>query len=119
MNQARGTRPEIADRMDLTLECIRRFYAGVSLSPLADVISAYREFFDLFEGFSEFVDFFFFHDLVSLDFESIKFFLPFDDFNRPATPCTVDEYVDYREANLLFINRRAKRMADWVASASE
>ena len=28
MNQARGCHPAICDRWDLTLECIRRFYAG-------------------------------------------------------------------------------------------
>ena len=34
INQARGTDPKIGDRFDLTLECIRRYYAGGE-SPLA------------------------------------------------------------------------------------
>ena len=50
MNTARGFRLLIADRMDLTLECIRRHYAGEPSSPLADVINAYADFFELFEG---------------------------------------------------------------------
>ena len=37
INQARGVNPLICDRFDLTLECIRRYYAGVS-SPLYEVL---------------------------------------------------------------------------------
>ena len=62
MNRARGTRLLIADRMDLTLECIRRHYTGGPDSPLSDVATAYKDFFELFgrggeQGFKEFVDF--------------------------------------------------------------
>ena len=55
--------------MDLTLECIRRHYAGGPESPLADVLTAYADFFALFDGFKEFVDFFLFQDLVTPDSE--------------------------------------------------
>ena len=37
INQARGVNPLICDRFDLTLECIRRYYVGVS-SPLYEVL---------------------------------------------------------------------------------
>jgi hypothetical protein len=47
INQARGCLKSIADRFDLTLECIRRHYANES-SPLAETISRYAEFFALF-----------------------------------------------------------------------
>ncbi|MHA7209554.1 DUF6994 family protein [Arthrobacter sp. MDT1-65] len=112
MNQARGTRPKIADRMDLTLECIRRHYAGEPGSPLADVTTNYADFFDLFGTFERFVEFFHLQDLVTPD--GIDFFLPLEDFRRPGTPATKDEYIACREASLKFIAQRANRMADWV-----
>ena len=48
MNAARGFNARICDRFDLTLECIRRYYAKID-SPLHEVISRYSNFFDLFE----------------------------------------------------------------------
>ncbi|PPB48023.1 hypothetical protein C4K88_16360 [Arthrobacter pityocampae] len=115
MNTARGLRPVIADRMDLTLECIRRHYTGESGNPLSDVTRAYEDFFALFDGFKEFVDFFHFKDLVTLDYDAIQFYLPFDNFERSGTPATTDEYVAYRDATLTFIARRENRMAEWVS----
>lgn len=114
MNTACGFRLLIADRMDLTLECIRRHYAGEPSSPLADVINAYADFFELFEGFTEFVEFFHFQDLVTPDYDEVRFYLPFDNFKRSGTPTTTDEYVEYREKTLEFIEGRKRRMAEWV-----
>lgn len=117
MNTARGFGPSgrlIADRMDLTLECIRRHYAGELESPLADVITAYADFFELFDGFTEFVEFFHFQDLVTPAYDEIQFYLPFDNFKRSGTPATKEEYVEYREKTLEFIKKRGRRMADWV-----
>jgi hypothetical protein len=114
MNQARGLRSLIADRMDLTLECIRRHYTGEPESPLASVLNAYADFFALFDGFAEFVDFFHLQDLVTPDHHEVRFYLPFDNFKRSGMPATKDEYVTYREATLEFIARRNHRMAKWV-----
>jgi hypothetical protein len=114
INQARGLRSLIADRMDLTLECIRRHYAGEPESPLAGVLNAYADFFALFDGFTEFVDFFHFQDLVSPDYDKVLFFLPLDNFKRPGTPATTEEYVTYREATLEFIAKRGQRIARWL-----
>ncbi|MCZ8283144.1 MAG: hypothetical protein O9286_13005 [Aquidulcibacter sp.] len=50
INGARGFNSKIADRFDLTLECIRRFYLGQP-SPLSDVFERYRDFFNLFQDF--------------------------------------------------------------------
>lgn len=47
---ARGFHPRIADRFDLTLECIRRYYVGQD-SPLANALLRYGEFFALFDDF--------------------------------------------------------------------
>jgi hypothetical protein len=49
INQARGCHGQIADRFDLTLECIRRHYLGQP-SPLSDVLCRYADFFDVFQS---------------------------------------------------------------------
>jgi len=116
MNTARGFGPEgqqIGDRMDLTLECIRRHYAREPESPLSDVINAYEDFFRLFGGFKEFVEFFHFQDLLTPD-DKVRFYLPFDGFEPFGTPATKEDYVTYREAVLEFIAARNSRMAGWV-----
>lgn len=118
INQARGTRSKIADRMDLTLECIRRHYIDGSASPLSDVLEAYGDFFALFEDFREFVDFFHFQDLVTENYESVNFYIPLEDFTRAGTPRNLEEYISYREATLLMIEKRARRMSDWVGAAA-
>jgi hypothetical protein len=115
MNRARGMRLPVADRMDLTLECIRRHYAGEPGSPLADVTDAYADFFELFKGgFEEFVNFFHLQDLVTPNYEEVEFFLKFKDFKHSGTPATKEEYVEYRENALVFIEKRRTRMAEWV-----
>ncbi|MEV7638193.1 hypothetical protein AB0N71_18690 [Pseudarthrobacter enclensis] len=117
MNTARGFGPSgrlIADRMDLTMECIRRHYTGEQESPLTSVINAYADFFARFDGFREFVEFFHFQDLVAAEYGAVRFFLPFTDFELPGTPTTTEEYVTYREATLEFIEKRGGRMAKWV-----
>jgi len=117
LNTARGFGPSgrlIGDRMDLTLECIRRHYAGEPESPLAGVLNAYADFFALFDGFTEFVEFFHLQDLVTPDCQEVRFYLPFDNFERLGTPATNEEYVTYREAALEFVARRGRRMAEWV-----
>ncbi|WP_404385276.1 hypothetical protein LL946_04710 [Knoellia locipacati] len=116
INQARGTRSPIADRMDLTLECVRRHYLGEGGSPLADVLAAYGDFFALFEGFNEFVDFFHFQDLVTPDYESVRFYLPLEDFTRSGLPQSVDEYMTCMEATLSLIQNRQRRMSEWIAN---
>ncbi|MEO5314729.1 hypothetical protein PV772_11515 [Pseudarthrobacter sp. CC12] len=117
LNTARGMRAKIADRMDLTLECIRRHYAKEPDSPLADVITNYWDFFELFGTFEKFVEFFHFQDLVTPE-GKIAFFLEEDDedkvFTRSGVPVTKDEYIRVREPSLKFIALRGNRMADWV-----
>lgn len=63
INGARGFHPRIKDRFDLTLECIRLHYLGES-SPLGDTLTRYADFFGLFGDFTNYVDFFYLHDLV-------------------------------------------------------
>jgi hypothetical protein len=61
INGARGFNRKIADRFDLTLECIRRHYLG-QRSPLGETLARYRDFFALFEDFRGYVEFFLLQD---------------------------------------------------------
>jgi hypothetical protein len=110
INQARGVSRIICDRFDLTLECIRRFYAQEH-SPLHDVFTRYKDFFDLFIDFSGYVDFFILQDFIDTK-EQIRFSLPFDNFNRIPLPQTVDEYNQYRRHTVELMNSRNKRIFD-------
>lgn len=124
INQARGFGPgsrTIADRIDLTLECVRRHYLGLpSEEYLGGAIRAYADFFDLFQGgFEEFVEFFHFQPLVSP--RGVRSLLNMADvlegyrFDRNAAPSTTEEYVTYRNNSLAVIAERGRLMADWVA----
>lgn len=109
INVARGFNAKIADRFDLTLECIRRHYLGLP-SPLDETLSRYRDFFALFDDFNGYVDFFLLHDLVAADGCSVKFFMPFDDFNGPSTPTNANAYKEYRNLSIAFIEARNRRI---------
>ena len=79
VNQARGVNRKICDRFDLTLECIRLFYRNET-SPLYDVFTRYRDFFDIFVNFKEYIEFFLLQDFIN-EKERVKFSLPFGGFN--------------------------------------
>jgi hypothetical protein len=111
MNVARGFNQKIADRMDLTLECIRRYYLGED-SPLFNTISAYKSYFDLFTDFKGFVDFFLLQDMVNDDYSEIKFFMDFDDFNGASVPSDLETYFEYRKRTIDWIQGRNQRIAD-------
>jgi hypothetical protein len=108
INQARGIHPFIDDRFDLTLECIRLFYLE-QRSPLYDTFLRYKDFFDLFDNFKGYVEFFLLNDLVDEN-ENIKFYLPFDNFEKKPTFANINEYLDYRKGVLSFIKARNKRI---------
>ncbi len=108
INQDRGCDPRISDRIDLTLECIRRQYLGQS-NPLESTLSRYADFFTLFGSFSNYVDFFLLNDLVSQDASAMKFFLPLD-FDASGLPKDADDYRAYRERMLEFLDARNRRI---------
>lgn len=114
INQARGMNPAIADRFDLTLECIRLHYLGEA-SPLADVLMRYKQFFALFEDFKGYTDFFLLQDMVSDDSSAVDFHLPFADFRTSALPDSVEAYEDYRRNAIRFVEARNRRMREYVA----
>ncbi len=109
INGARGFSRKIADRMDLTLECIRRHYAEEE-SPLAETLARYRDFFDLFGDFRGYVSFFLLDDLVVRDASAVRFFLPFDDFRPPSTPTDLSSYRSYRDLTVEFVQARNARI---------
>ena len=109
INGARGSNGKIDDRFDLTLECIRRFYLRIP-SPLANVLSRYKDFFGLFRDFSGYVDFFLFQDLVTDDYAQIKFYLPFDNFMSAPKFHGVADYLQYQKGVIDFVTRRNVRI---------
>ena len=112
-NGARGTNRKIKDRFDLTLECIRLFYQNEK-SPLSETIERYKSYFNLFDNFKGYIDFFLLQDLVSSDYSSIKYLIPFKDFDSPPLPCSVEEYVTYKDNMIKFITKRNNRILNTV-----
>jgi len=110
INGARGLHPRLADRFDLTLECIRLHYRGLP-SPLAKPLLRYKEFLALFEDFSGYVEFFLLQDLVKED-GTILFFHPStDDFStQAAVPRSGKEYLRYLAEKNAFITARNQRI---------
>lgn len=115
INGARGMNPRICDRIDLTLECIRRHYLHQH-SPLAQTLDRYADFFALFGDFRHYVEFFLLNDLVEANSGQIRWYLPFDDFHRSPLPRTLDEYETYRQASLRFVRARNQRILDWAVA---
>jgi hypothetical protein len=113
INQERGWNSRIADRLDLTVECVRLHYLRET-SPMAETLNRYGEFFALFEDFSGYTDFFLLQDLVSDDSATVKFFMPFDDFATSPLPNSLDMYQDYRRNAIRFVEARNRRMTDHV-----
>lgn len=104
INQARGSHALIDDRFDLTLECIRRFYASAS-SPLSEVLERYAAFFRLFENFEGYVEFFLLGDLVD-ERGGVNFYLPFDEFASAPGFNDVDDYRAYSAGVERFVRGR-------------
>ncbi|PKQ18266.1 MAG: hypothetical protein CVT68_04280 [Actinobacteria bacterium HGW-Actinobacteria-8] len=118
INGERGLNPAIADRMDLTLECIRLHYAG-GASPMSRTLEAYGDFFALFVDFIGFVDFFLLQDLSGDDDDDVRFYLPHDGFEASPLPATVSEYRAYRDASLAFVRARNARIDAWQSQRLE
>lgn len=119
LNQRRGTSAAIADRFDLTLECIRQHYLGQADNPLADVLSMDDGYFQLFGtgpgGFATFVNFFHLQDLASR--HSVRWL---DgsvgqewDFDRPPLPRALDAYRHYLDNVADFVAARNARIEEW------
>ena len=114
INQARGVRRQIADRFDLTLECIRRHYLDPARdSPLADRLNYYGDFFALFGDFDTYVRFFLLDDLVTPDGNSVRSLLTgnvINDFPASGFATTPMEYATFRINSIQFVRARNDRI---------
>ena len=115
INQTRGFRSEIRDRWDLTLECIRRYYNGED-SPLKKVLDLNKSFFDLFVNFKGYVDFFFFQDCVDETYSKVLLWLDTPLFIKNPIPQTVEQYKEFIDKEIVFVEKRNKRINDYINS---
>jgi hypothetical protein len=114
INQARGTHPAIADRFDLTLECVRRHYSEPAAeNPLGARLAYYNDFFALFGDFDTYVRFFLLDDLITEGREAVRSLMtgePLTGFRVPAFATSAQEYAEYRQRSISFVNARNERI---------
>ncbi len=118
INGARGFNIKIADRFDLTLECIRLHYQRLH-HPLERTFDSpiNRFFFSLFKDFQGYVDFFLLQDLVDNNYKMVNFFTSTRTaFVGSPIPDTAAEFRAYKKATLEFVSQRNGRIADWARS---
>lgn len=114
INGARGFDRRICDRLDLTLECIRRHYVGEE-SPLSATLDRYGRFFDLFQDFRGYVGFFLLQDLFEDRESEVRFFTDdFDGFSSMPLPRELATYRTYMQRSIDFTNARNDRILSWV-----
>jgi hypothetical protein len=114
INGARGFSRKIADRFDLTLECIRLHYLELE-SPLSKILGRYSDFFQLFESFENYVRFFLLDDLTDSSCSRVKFFTEIaGPFEGSPLPKSVNEYLEYREKSMAFTQARNSRIGKWA-----
>ncbi len=109
INVERGFNSKISDRLDLTLECIRRYYLDQD-SPLYSTLKRYDNFFNLFNDFKGYIDFFLFQDAVSNDYKSVKIAPPLDNFESTPVPRSVEEYIQYMNFTIDLVKARNNRI---------
>ncbi|MGH9126967.1 MAG: DUF6994 family protein [Acidimicrobiales bacterium] len=109
INQARGCIGKIADRFDLTVDCVRRHYQGDTTHPLATAFGRYRDFFDLFGSFDGYIDFWLLDDLLDTN-GGLKLFLPSEDFTLPSIPRSIADYLAFCEHTIEFVIARNERI---------
>ncbi len=112
INGVRGFNRLIADRLDLTIECIRRYYLDED-STLYEVFKRYSDFFSLFDNFRGFIDFFLLQDFID-DYEHVKFSIPFNNFEYSPLPKTINEYMQFIQHTTDLTIRRNKRIIESI-----
>lgn len=120
INGARGFNTKIADRFDLTLECIRLHYQRLQ-HPLERTFSSpiNNFFFSLFKDFEGYIEFFLLQDLVDNNYEKVNFFTATKNaFIGSPIPDTAAEYRTYKNATLKFVELRNNRVRNWVKNGT-
>lgn len=110
-NCARGNK-KYCDRFDLALYCIYKHYRNEK-SPLSNVLSKNKDFFDLFVNFQCYVNFFCLDDLVDngqvRDLMHNGCYINDKSFDEPF-PKDPKEYFQWMENQLEFVQKRTKRI---------
>jgi hypothetical protein len=96
----------------LTLECIRRFYAGEP-TPLDKALEKDKEFFNLFVDFKGYVDFFLLQDCVDENY-NVKFALETPLFVSMPMPKTLEEYRMWIDSQIDFVTKRGRRIEEYI-----
>lgn len=112
MNQGKGRNSLISDRWDLTLECIRRYYAG-ECSPLSKIIESDKQFFDLFVDFKGYVDYFLLQDCVSDDYSTVDIWCGDASFTKSGLPETAGDYIEFIRKEHAFLDKRNNRIKEY------
>lgn len=114
INESRGIRSAIADRFDLTLECIRRHYSEPgAANPLGERLAYYDDFFALFGDFDTYVRFFLLDDLVIESRDAVRSLVtghPLAGFSASAVAANAAEYAEYRQRSIAFVTARNERI---------
>ena len=107
----------VKDRVDLTFECIRRFYINET-SPMTKCLTKDKSFFDLFTNFKGYVDFFLLQDLVSDDYQHVKCLFGKNEYcdnffitpKEITVPQTLEEYMEWYDKTIDFVKKRNSRI---------
>lgn len=114
INQARGVDPRIADRFDLTLECIRLHYSDPTAeNPLSERLAYYADFFALFGGFDGYIRLFLLEDLVTADRGAVLSLMsgePLSAFGTFGLAVDPVQYAEYRRRSIAFVRGRNARI---------
>lgn len=123
INQLRGKNPFIVDRWDLTLECIRRYYIGITdekENPLAKALLRDKAFFDLFVDFRGYCEFFLLQDFVSSDYSEVKMFIKTREFPvKYPFPDGFEKYMSWLSVCTDLVKARNKRIQAYIDSRVE
>lgn len=124
INRQRGFDTLIADRVDLTIECIRRYFFNetnpcrfLSSSVLEKNGDFFRLFGTGFDGFKAYIDFFFLNDIVSPDYKKVRSFIGTKEFleqdafsTSPSYPKNKEKWIQWKENAVDFIDKRNQRI---------
>ena len=111
---------KVKDRVDLTFECIRRWYCGEK-SPMSNCLENDEVFFNLFKNFKNYVDFFLLQDIVTDDYQHVKCLFGsrnvcddyFKDPHEITVPQTLEEYMQWYKNTIEFAEKRNQRIKEW------
>ena len=82
---------------------------------MKEVLDKNKAFFDLFVDFKGYVDFFFFQDLVDDKCSKVLLWLDTPLFIKNPIPKTIDQYFDFINKEIDFVEKRNKRIGKYIS----